>query len=141
MTCFECDAAAYHQHHVVPRSRGGTKTVALCVACHSLAHDRVMSIPRLTTDVLATKRTRGERIGQIPYGSRLAADGVHLEEHPEEACVAGLVNELHVAGMSTRAIAARLDEDGVPCRGVRWHRSTVRRILGRTIVAAMEDAP
>jgi hypothetical protein len=135
MTCFECAATAYHLHHVVPRSRGGTKTVALCVACHGLAHHYSMSHPGLTKEALAAKRTRGERVGQVPYGSRVSSDGVHLEEHPEEAPVVELVGELHAAGVSTRAIAARLDAEGAPCRGVRWHRSLVRRLLLR------EDAP
>jgi DNA invertase Pin-like site-specific DNA recombinase len=84
-----------------------------------------------TRAALAVKRTRGERVGQVPYGSRLAADGVHLEEHPEEARVVALVDELHAAGVSTRAIAARLEADGAPARGARWHRSTVRRLLDR----------
>ena len=131
MTCFECEATAYHLHHVIPRSRGGTKTVALCVVCHGLAHGIVMSHPFLTKDALVKKRTRGERVGHVPYGSRVAVDGVHLEEHPEEAPVVMRVGELHAAGVSTRAIAARLDEEGAPCRGVRWHRSTVRRLLDR----------
>lgn len=36
--CFECGGVAHHQHHVVPRSQGGTKTIPLCVTCHGLAH-------------------------------------------------------------------------------------------------------
>ena len=36
--CFECGERASHNHHVVPRSMGGTKTVPLCLACHSLVH-------------------------------------------------------------------------------------------------------
>lgn len=40
LDCFECDGAAEHQHHVVPRSRGGTQTVPLCHDCHDLVHFR-----------------------------------------------------------------------------------------------------
>lgn len=36
--CFECDAPATCEHHVVPRSYGGTRTVPLCDRCHSLVH-------------------------------------------------------------------------------------------------------
>lgn len=39
MLCFECDGPAAHQHHVVPRARGGTRTVPLCGECHAKAHD------------------------------------------------------------------------------------------------------
>lgn len=38
MLCFECGAEADHDHHVVPESRGGTRTVPLCARCHGLAH-------------------------------------------------------------------------------------------------------
>jgi 5-methylcytosine-specific restriction endonuclease McrA len=38
--CFECGAPAAHQHHVVPRSLGGTKTVPLCEGCHGKVHGR-----------------------------------------------------------------------------------------------------
>lgn len=36
--CFECGLPGAHRHHVVPQSVGGTKSVSLCVDCHSLAH-------------------------------------------------------------------------------------------------------
>jgi hypothetical protein len=36
--CFECGQGAMHQHHVVPRSLGGTKTVPLCEECHRKVH-------------------------------------------------------------------------------------------------------
>jgi hypothetical protein len=32
---------------------------------------------------------------------------------------------------STRAIAARLNAEGVPARGSRWHQTTVCRLLAR----------
>lgn len=36
--CFECGGEAHNDHHVVPKIRGGTKTVPLCTACHYKAH-------------------------------------------------------------------------------------------------------
>lgn len=38
MNCFECDRPAQHHHHVVPRSKGGKRTLPLCRDCHALAH-------------------------------------------------------------------------------------------------------
>ena len=39
--CFECGATAdLQEHHVVPRLRGGTMTVTLCLSCHMKAHGR-----------------------------------------------------------------------------------------------------
>jgi hypothetical protein len=40
--CFECGKPAAHDHHVVPRILGGTKTVPLCLECHGKIHDRDM---------------------------------------------------------------------------------------------------
>ena len=37
--CFECGAAAEHQHHVVPRVKKGTATVPLCIECHAKVHN------------------------------------------------------------------------------------------------------
>lgn len=37
--CFECGAPKEEMHHVVPKSKGGTKTIPLCVDCHGKAHD------------------------------------------------------------------------------------------------------
>lgn len=36
--CFECDEPAIHWHHVVPRVKGGSRTVPLCRSCHGKAH-------------------------------------------------------------------------------------------------------
>lgn len=36
--CFECGEPSRHEHHVVPRKLGGTKTVPLCRRCHAKAH-------------------------------------------------------------------------------------------------------
>lgn len=39
--CFECGSDyMIENHHVVPRSVGGTKTIPLCVICHGKVHDR-----------------------------------------------------------------------------------------------------
>jgi len=84
-----------------------------------------------TRAALAVKRTRGERTGEVPYGWRTAPDGVHLEEHPEEARAVALVRELRAAGVSIRAIASRLEAAGAPARGNRWHATTVARLLER----------
>lgn len=38
MKCYDCDNEAKHKHHVVPKSKGGTKTIPLCEDCHSKVH-------------------------------------------------------------------------------------------------------
>ena len=112
LTCFECGAPADHQHHVVPRSKGGTKTVPLCAACHGKVHGHALGGRKLTKDALEAKKARGERTGSVPYGYTMAADGVHLEAVPEEQEVIAEARRLHGAGHSLRAIARELE-----CRG------------------------
>jgi hypothetical protein len=39
--CFECGGTKYiHQHHIIPKSIGGTKTIPLCITCHSRVHQK-----------------------------------------------------------------------------------------------------
>jgi site-specific DNA recombinase len=70
-----------------------------------------------TKTALAVKRDKDERIsGRLPYGMHLAADGVHLEANAAEQAVIRIARALHTAGLSTRAIAARLAEQGLYSR-------------------------
>ncbi len=36
--CYECNEPADHDHHVVPFSLGGSRTIPLCEACHGKVH-------------------------------------------------------------------------------------------------------
>lgn len=85
-----------------------------------------------TRQALAVKRSRGERIGQIPYGYQLGADGLHLEEAPQEQQAIELLLSLRRAGLSLRRIAAALNAQAPgAARGSRWHPTTVARLLRR----------
>ena len=63
--------------------------------------------------VLAAKKARGERVGNLPYGYRLAIDGVHTEPDEREQDVLATVRRLSSEGLSHRAIVARLGASGV----------------------------
>lgn len=137
--CWECGALPpLHDHHVVPRSKGGTRTVPLCEACHGKAHHRggAMATTELTRAALAVKAGRGERVGELPLGSMVAEDGRTLIVDADEARTIDLIRALRADGLSIRAIAARLNADGVPARGGRWHPTTVARVLARAEAAA-----
>jgi DNA invertase Pin-like site-specific DNA recombinase len=84
-----------------------------------------------TTAALAAKRRKGERVGQVPFGYRVAVDGVALEREPAEQVTIATVRELRNSGETIDAIVARLERDGVPARGRKWHATTVRRLLAR----------
>jgi len=39
--CFECGSDKnVHQHHIIPKSLGGTKTIPLCETCHGRVHQK-----------------------------------------------------------------------------------------------------
>ena len=84
-----------------------------------------------TKAALAAKRKRGERVGAPRIGERVAADGVRVELDEREAKAVALIRELRAAGWSIRAIADELMARGVPCRGDRWHPTTVQRLVKR----------
>ena len=66
--CFECGAEGdIHNHHVVPKILGGTRTIPLCEKCHGLVHGRHMvGQSRLVVAGLERARQRGVRLGRRP---------------------------------------------------------------------------
>lgn len=85
-----------------------------------------------TKAALAAKRARGERVGEVPYGFRLADDGVQLVADEAEQAVIATIHELHGVGRSQRAIVAELAARGVVSRvGTPIGKTQVLRVLAR----------
>lgn len=129
--CFDCGARADHQHHVVPRSKGGVATVSLCEACHGKVHDRrFLNHSELTRRGLARARARGMRTGGIPYGFRLAGDGKSLVVDQRESDIVRRARCLRRDGLSLRAIGRRLVSLGyTPRRAKKWHVTVIARMV------------
>jgi len=88
------------------------------------------AIGERTKDALSHKRSRGERVGNIPFGSRLAADGEHLEQEPGEQAVLAEIRRLRREGVTMRAIAASLNGSCYRTRrGTAWRLESVARVL------------
>ena len=86
-----------------------------------------------TTAAMAHKKSKGERVGKIPFGFTLAADGVSLIENADELQAVDLIRTLNAEGFSLRAIAAELDNRQIPTKDGKagWRHTTVRSILNR----------
>jgi DNA invertase Pin-like site-specific DNA recombinase len=85
-----------------------------------------------TKAALGAKKKRGERVGGIPYGFELGADGVHLVPCPAEQEVLGLIRELRAAGSTLENIAAELNRRGIHRReGSKWDHRFVSTLLRR----------
>lgn len=86
-----------------------------------------------TKAALGAKAARGERTGEVPYGFRLAADGVRIEADDAEQGVIAVVRELRAAGLSHRAIVRVLADRGLLSRAGRpLGQTQVARMLART---------
>jgi site-specific DNA recombinase len=82
-----------------------------------------------TKMALAHKRSKGQRIGSVPYGYQLAGDGVQLVENPDEQPCVAMAKQLRESGKSYRAIASELHAAGFSSRGKGWHPQTVLNIV------------
>ena len=143
MSCFECGAAADHMHHVVPRCRGGTKTIPLCALCHGKVHDKDMTTSAMTKASLRARRSAGKCIGQVPLGYVLHNDGESLVPVAGEIAVVERIIAARFAGLSMRAIADQLTADKVPTKrgGPIWSHTTIQGILGsRSVLTTSKEA-
>ena len=102
----------------------------------AFAEYELLLIRTRTRAVLRSKAARSERIGQVPWGTRLAADGRHVEPDHHELRWADEIRRVRERGWSLRRIAAWLDELGIRPKnrgasGARWSPSSVAAILRR----------
>jgi DNA invertase Pin-like site-specific DNA recombinase len=114
-------------------------------------------IQERTKAALAVKKARGERIGTIPYGYRLACDGRHVEpKHCGDTCIGCLMleedeheqaviqraRELRDRGVTLRGIASLLDLDDLKTRrGTAFTHVQVSKMLGRAPTPKPTAAP
>ena len=89
------------------------------------------AIGERTSAALQYKASNNEYTGgRIPYGFVLAADGVHLEEHPAEQAVMREARALRATGLSLRKVAAELAELGLTARNQKALAATqIQRML------------
>jgi len=88
------------------------------------------AIGERTRDALGHKRSLGERVGNIAFGSRLAPDGQHLEPDPAEQAALAEIRCLRSQGTTMRGIATALNHREFRTRrGTAWRLESVARIL------------
>ena len=78
------------------------------------------------------RKAEGKRIGEIPYGWKLADDGKALVEAPEEQEALELVHVMKAKGHTLREIAAELNRRGFKAKkGGLWTHGQVQSVLQR----------
>jgi DNA invertase Pin-like site-specific DNA recombinase len=78
---------------------------------------------------LQAKKTKGERIGYIPFGYKLQSDGVHLDKHSPEQTILEEMYNLREKGHSIREIAKIMNDKNLLNRnGNKWNHSSILRV-------------
>ena len=84
------------------------------------------AIGERTRDALSHKKAKGERVGTIPLGYRLAPDGVHLDPEPNEQAMLDKIRRRRASGYSLRQIADEMNRQGLRTRcGSLWRHQYV----------------
>jgi site-specific DNA recombinase len=93
------------------------------------------AIGERTRDALRHKRSQGQRVGNIPFGSRLGGDGQLLEPDPAEQDALAEIRALRNNGDTLRGIAATLNHQAYRTRrGTPWRLESVARVLKQAVV-------
>jgi site-specific DNA recombinase len=75
---------------------------------------------------------RVTRADRCPFGRQPdPSDPSRLIDHPEEMAALERIRQMRAEGKGAKAITAALNAEGFPCRGQRWHLTSVRRVLAR----------
>lgn len=85
--CFECGAPKEDMHHIVPKSKGGTKTIPLCAKCHGLVHGKdFVTHRRLHKEGVERAKKKGVYKGR-KVGTRQTKDEVLKNYIPIIKCL------------------------------------------------------
>ena len=87
-----------------------------------------------TRSAMAVKRANGQRVGAVPYGFDLAANGTTLVVNEAEQAVIQDIRVMRSKGMTLEAIAKTLTTRDIPTKtgkSSRWTHQAVARILNR----------
>ena len=132
--CFECekteDQIEMHNHHVVPRSKGGTKTISLCCECHGLVHGKnMMNMGNLISHAAQARLARGYVATTPPYGFTVDEDNKMIQEEAEHL-ICNAVKWGRYSGYSWKKMAQLLNERGYYNRSGRpWSLHNLRAIF------------
>jgi DNA invertase Pin-like site-specific DNA recombinase len=88
------------------------------------------AIGERTKDAMRHKRSKGERVGTVPFGYRLAADGIELEADEAEQSILSRIQGMRAGGHTLRQIADELNRQGYTTRrGTAWRHQYVASAL------------
>ena len=138
-SCWECEKTntPLHNHHPVPKVRGGERTIPLCEECHSKAHHRKknMNTSALTREGLRRAKARGVKMGNPRWRESIEAARSTAYKHADDFALqmSPIIDELRAAGVHSFAATARaLNARGIQTRlGKKWFPSTISNVINR----------
>ena len=88
-------------------------------------------ISERTSTAMAHKKSKGERVGTVPFGFLLLDDGKTLVNDEKEQGIIELLELLRDSGLSYGKCADILNSKSVPTKktGAKWQGTTIRNIL------------
>lgn len=88
------------------------------------------AIGERTREAMRHKREKGERVGTVPFGFQLAADGRTIQPREDEQRIVATMQALRANGLTLRAIAAAMNRQGQTTRrGSAWRHQYIARVL------------
>lgn len=86
-----------------------------------------------TKVAMSHKKAQSQRVGSIPFGYELAADGSTLIANHVEQDIIAAIHDLRTQGLSLKAIAQHLTDSGIPTKkgNATWTHTAIARILAR----------
>lgn len=86
-----------------------------------------------TATALRHKKAQGQRVGEIPFGYDLAANGIDLVPNQTQLEAIGLINELRATGLTYQAIADELTARGIKTKkgNSKWSTAAIHKIANR----------
>jgi DNA invertase Pin-like site-specific DNA recombinase len=120
------------QENVNTRSPMGRFIFTLFSALAQLEREQ---IAERTSSAMLRHQANGRRMthpARCPFGKQPdTLDPVRLIDQPEEQAIIASIQAARSMGNGFKAIACAFEGKGIPCRGGRWHHTTVRSILRR----------
>jgi DNA invertase Pin-like site-specific DNA recombinase len=115
-TLHKHDAAIVFVQEAIDTSAAGKAMLTVIAAFAEMERNY---ISERTRSALASKKARGERLGNPPFGVLAGEETVRV-----------IARELRTQGLSLRAIASALEERGLrPRRAKTWSAEMVRRLM------------
>lgn len=104
----------------------GQFVLTMFAALAQLERDTI--VERTTAGRNARGRIDGEKGGRVPFGYVRTEEGIAIDD--ESAAVVRRILDAHSKGQTLRAIAGRLNADGIASpRGATWHASSIAAII------------